>query len=84
MSMSYVRETYGVPAKRGRLVRVWNYAPSVGWRLAAEGSITSATHQIWIKSTLLGTVSGPYHPTYNVEYLSDTGETIFDTREAAE
>jgi len=80
--MAYVRETYGVPAKRGRRVRVWYYDSSVGWRLAAEGTITSATHHIWIKSALSGTVSGPYHPTYQVEYLSDTGKTILDTREA--
>ena len=79
MSMAYVRETYNVPAKRGRLVRIWTYDTVYGWSISFEGRISSARKWIWIKSD--EKTIGPFHPPYNVEYLSDTGETLLDTRE---
>lgn len=84
MTMQYVRDTYRVPAKRGRCVRVyyrphgWGRLP-VGdprrWVLAKEGRITSASHHLHIDG------GGPYHPRYGVVYLDDDGETVLlDTR----
>jgi len=76
MSMAYVRDTYGVPAKRGRKVALYYQPPGGGWRLAGVGRITSASNYIH--------VNGRYsaHPLDGVVYYDDDGETVLlDTRE---
>lgn len=74
MSMKYIRDTYGVPAKRGRFVRVYYQRSDGEWLLAAHGRITSASHHIHIKGV-------PFHPTWNVVYYDDDCETVLmDTR----
>lgn len=75
MSMQYVRDTYGVPAKRGRRVDVYFQRgnPPV-WTLAASGRITSASHHLHVDG------AGPYHPTYGLVYLDDNGGVLLDTR----
>lgn len=85
MSMQYVRDTYGVPAKRGRLVEIfYRYSRSrtysrAEWRLWCRGRITSATNVLYVSG------GGPYHPTYGVVYLADDGETVLlDTRSQTE
>lgn len=72
MSMEYVRKTYGVPAKRGRLVEVY-YRFQGTWRLALRGRITSASNYIHLDGV-------PVHPTGNVVYLADDNSVILDTR----
>lgn len=64
MSMEYIRETYGVPAKKGGRVKYTN-----GSGVATEGVITG-THGAYIKVKMDGDkLSECYHPTYNIEYL---------------
>lgn len=60
--MTYVRETYAVPAKRGGRVRV-------DGRI---GTITSATHHIRVRFDG-EKFSRSCHPTWRVEYL-DTAD----------
>jgi hypothetical protein len=83
MTMKYVRDTYGVPAKRGMLVEVyyqrrpWGEGAAVGdWLLAKRGRITSASSHIHVEGV-------PYHPTDNVVYYGDDGEVLMDTRETS-
>ena len=73
MSMKYVRDTYGVPAKRGMFVQVFS-----GCRpdyLVYEGRISSASHYIHVDGM-------PFHPTDNVVYFDNEGNILHDTREA--
>ena len=70
MSMQYIRDTYGVPAKRGRLVKVYYRGGTV---VCARGRITSASHYIHVNGV-------PFHPTENVVYLNDDGTVLLDTR----
>lgn len=58
MTMQYVRDYYGVPAKRGGRVR---------FEGRSEGTILSATHRLHVRFDD-GTV-GWLHPTWEVEYL---------------
>ncbi|AEK09791.1 hypothetical protein PBI_PATTYP_72 [Mycobacterium phage PattyP] len=57
MSMEWVRQAYGVPARRGGRVRFFG----------TEGTITSASHYLRVRTDdgrrLL------LHPTWEVEYL---------------
>lgn len=54
--MAYVREQYGVPAKRGMRVKVFGAS---GFQM---GTVTRATHYVFIR--LDGSKhSRPYHPT---------------------
>lgn len=63
MSMKYIRDTYGVPAKRGGRVR---YNSAGGPKL---GTITGTTGP-HIRILLDGDkVSMPFHPTWKLEYL---------------
>lgn len=57
MSMQYVRDTYGVPAKRGLRVRV---KVGNGWR---DGTITSATHYVHVRPDGFNTYRMRVHPT---------------------
>ena len=84
MTMQYIRDTYGVPAKRGMLVEAyyrrqpWGDAvPVDGWTLVKRGKITRATHYIFVDGV-------PFHPTGNIVYYSDDGEVLMDTREVTE
>jgi hypothetical protein len=74
MSMEYIRETYGVPARRGAKVEAWE---KVGgeWQRRVSGRISSAIGQY-----LRIDRSGLYHPTYGIVYLSDDGDVLFDSR----
>jgi len=61
--MEYVRRVYGVPAKRGARVK-YRGEPRV-----KRGTITSANHgRIFIRMDG-DNHSGPYHPTWEIEYL---------------
>lgn len=58
MSMAYIREHYGVPAKRGMRVVVDG----------KSGTITSASgHRLRVRFDSTGQVV-PVHPTWNVHY----------------
>jgi len=83
MSMAWVRENYGVPAKRGMRVRVYFRPAGYGrlspndpgrWVLACEGKITSASHYLHVDGL-------PFHPTDGVVYLGEDGDVLLDTRE---
>jgi hypothetical protein len=57
MTMQYVRDTYGVPAKRGARVQVYTKDGQV-----LRGTITRATHYVYVR--IDGERYGwPYHPT---------------------
>ena len=79
MSMAYIRKTYGVPAKRGRVVEVWEWRRREGstceWRCVRKGRITSSLGQY-----LRIDGDGPWHPTDGLVYLSESGEVLFDSR----
>ena len=60
-SFDYVRNTYGVPARRGGRVRT-----SMG-----EGTITKADQYVWVKIDG-AKFSEPWHPT-DVEYIESEG-----------
>jgi len=72
MSMKYIRDAYGVPAKRGMWVEAY-YRFRGQWRLAARGRITSAINYIHVNGV-------PLHPTKGVVYYGDDGEILCDTR----
>lgn len=82
MSMKYVRDTYGVPAKRGMTVEVyyrrrpWGEDPIDDWILSKRGRITSASHYIHVDRV-------PFHPTHGVVYYDADGEVLMDTRASA-
>lgn len=64
MSMSYIRQTYGVPAKRGGRVEYKNSNGRI-----MPGVITSARGP-YLRIRLDGdNYSLPYHPTWNIKYL---------------
>ncbi len=63
MSMAYVRDYYGVPAKRGMRVLVYG----------RKGTITRATHHVWVRFDGERR-STPCHPCDGVCYLTG-GET---------
>lgn len=66
MSMKWIRDTYGVPAKRGMTVIV------LGTKI---GKIVSADNHIRVRYRNMGkTVTRPFHPTDNISYLMDNGE----------
>lgn len=77
--MAYVRKTYGVPAKRGMAVEVWEWRRWEGrtceWRRTTKGRVTSAPGPY-----LRIDGRGPWHPTWGVVYLSPEGEVLFDSR----
>lgn len=74
----YVRRAYGVPAGRGRRVRIRYSASEI-----REGSITSATHYIYVR--LDGEKRPkPFHPTWEVQYLDADGNVICDHWKALE
>lgn len=82
MSMAHLRDYYNVPAKRGMRVDIYyNDGRSVdGRRIAVSGRITSSNGaHIWIKSGG-GGVTGPWHPTDGVVYLSGDSSVLLDTR----
>jgi hypothetical protein len=76
MTMQYVRDTYGVPAKRGRSVKVY-YRFLGAWKLAKAGRISSASSYIHVDGA-------PFHPTEGVVYFDDAGAVLLDTRIEAE
>ena len=64
MSIAYIREHYGVPAKVGRRVRYT-------WRGERYGTIVGTSGQ-YLRIRLDGEKrSGLYHPTWEVEYLTE-------------
>jgi len=73
--MQWVRDRYGVPAKRGRLVEIY-YRVGSSWRLAARGRIGSASNYIHVDGV-------GFHPTSGVVYLDDDGSILMDTRSPA-
>lgn len=70
MSMARVRQTRGVPAKRGMRVRYG------GSDQPQEGVIKSARGG-YLKIMLDGESNcGTYHPTWKLDYLDDDGNVI--------
>lgn len=69
MSLQYISQMYGVPAKRGQRVR---YTGDKGPKGATrEGVITSA-HGAHLRIRLDGdSFSNIYHPTWEIEYLTE-------------
>ncbi len=66
MSMEYIREHYGVPAKRGGRVR---FAPDGNRYLACEGVIVGSRGAHLRIRMGEEKRSGLYHPTCDLEYL---------------
>ena len=63
MSLNYIREFYNVPAKRGMSVLVQG----------KKGIIVGARHQ-YLRIRIEGEKKiGSYHPTWEIEYLSQKG-----------
>jgi hypothetical protein len=61
--MQNLRRYYGVPAKRGGRV-------AYTWRGRCEDTILSAhSHKLWIRFDGDVRRSGPFHPTWEIEYL---------------
>lgn len=61
--MASLRRYYGVPAKRGGRV-------AFTWRERREGTILSARgHKLWIRFDGDTHRAGPFHPTWEIEYL---------------
>lgn len=68
MSLAYIRDTYGVPAKRGGRVRY------TGGSKPMLGTITGATGghlDIRLDDVRYAT---PFHPTWELEYLPTPGD----------
>ena len=61
--MESLRRYYGVPARRGGRV-------AYTWKDRREGEILSAeNHKLWIRFDDSGRREGPFHPTWEIEYL---------------
>ena len=69
MSMEYVRKTYGVPAKRGMLVR---HRPVPAWSTlpVAYGRIMSASNYVFVRVDGGWSHSVGFHP-HDLSYLND-------------
>lgn len=66
MSMKYIRDYYGVPAKRGGRIRFTGYCTS------SLGTITSSSGK-WLRVRFDGeSRTSLVHPAHSVEYLSPT------------
>lgn len=66
MSMKYIRDRYGVPAKRGARIRFTD-SNGVQW----IGRVKSAPgHRIHVAFPEFPRGTAILHPTWNVEYLS--------------
>ena len=74
MSMDYVREAYGVPAKRGMRVRLASDPGGV-----VLGRVTSATHYVFVRWDGSGHHPWPYHPT-DLVYLAEDGTELWPCR----
>jgi hypothetical protein len=77
MSMEYVCKTYGVPAKKGRVVTAWVMRGEEWWPVA-HGRVVKATAHLILKC---GAV---IHPTSDVTYYNDDGSVLLDTRKGKE
>lgn len=77
-SFDYVRRVYGVPAGRGRRVRIRYSLTEI-----REGSITSASCYIYVR--LDGQKRPrPFHPCWEVQYLDSEGNVVCDHWKKAE
>jgi hypothetical protein len=80
MTMQYVRDTYGVPCKRGVYVRMWRelrpaQQDAPRWQADEPYRITGATHHVhagWHR----------YHPWHNLEYLDSDGFRLWPVTDA--
>jgi hypothetical protein len=74
MSLKYIRDTYGVPAKRGARIEFLanDQRREVRWR----GTIRSARYG-WLRVQFDATpsVRSLMHPTWNIRYLDASTET---------
>jgi len=66
MSMEYVRSYYGVPAKRGRQVRL---GLGFGKRLAGKGGVITGSRGQYLRVRLDDGERVLLHPTWEVTYL---------------
>ena len=66
MSMGYIRNYYGVPAKRGARVR---YTPDGNRQLAHDGVIVGSRGAYLRVRMGDEKKIGTYHPTWEMEYL---------------
>ena len=67
--MDYIRSTYDVPAKVGARIRY------TGGKEPRDGTIRSAQGaHLMIRLDGDRHVTGPYHPTWEIEYLSGQGD----------
>jgi hypothetical protein len=80
MSLSYIRDTYNVPAKRGMYIQVYKYVglspDGFGrvWEMIEAGRITSS------KGGYIRANKRSYHPTDGVIYFSEEDKVLCDTR----
>jgi len=63
MSLGYIRRRYGVPARRGKKVRVWG----------GDIGVIVGSSDGWIK-VRVGKDVFPCHPTWEIEYLDEDGD----------
>lgn len=66
MTMQYIRDAYGVPAKRGMKVEM----------NGNRGVITSAIHYVFVRFKGYA-ISRPCHPTHNIKYFNKYGKVIW-------
>ena len=73
--MAQIRHNRGVPSKRGMKVRYrGGEKPQFGRIKSARGG--------YLKIQLDGeTHCGTYHPTWKLDYLSDDGSVLFESRD---
>ena len=64
--MEYIRAHYGVPAKRGAIVR---FTPDGNIHMACEGVITGSQGQYLRVRMGQQKRAGIYHPTCDLEYV---------------
>jgi hypothetical protein len=76
MSMDWVRQHYGVPAKRGQRV-------DMNGNL---GTITRATHYVWVRFDDYhgGKHPLPCHPTWRMTYFDRDGQVLWSDPEIGE
>ena len=80
MSMSYIRDTYKDPAKRGMYIQVYKYIglsqDGFGrvWEMINAGRITSSRNGYIVVN------KRSYHPTDGIVYFDDENKVLCDTR----
>jgi len=87
VSMKYIRDHYGVPAKRGMRMTYWfqkydRKTQKTQWIPLFTGTITSSLGRYLGMRVANRKTPLHFHPTWNITYEDGAGNIVWDTRPA--